>query len=244
MAEIKLPDDMPRNIFYGLPRDDVGRPVPFFVEYIDGKPDFRIMNSRNMRRAIVENLCWVCGRRLTRGTGTFVAGPMCVINRTSAEPPSHYDCARWSARACPFLTKPAKERRETNMPADMAEPPGVMIARNPGCTALIVSTKWSHFRPPIGQGLLWRFNIERVEWMAEGRGAALDEVWTSVETGISALVDMADKQDAEEGGRAARYALAQQVNDSLIEWFPDQPTNEGMRAYPNIIRALTPQFAD
>jgi hypothetical protein len=35
---------------------------------------------------------------------SFVVGPMCGINRNSAEPPSHKECAQWSARNCPFLS--------------------------------------------------------------------------------------------------------------------------------------------
>lgn len=213
---IPLPPNMPSSMRSNLRRDDVGRPVPFFVEWVDGKPDFRIMNHANLHRAINERLCWVCGRKLTRGVGTFVAGPMCVVNHTSAEPPSHAGCAEWSAKACPFLTTPKKVRRESNLPEEVENPAGIMIARNPGVAALIESDRWHVWRPPSG-GLLWDFRIMKVRWFAEGREATNDEVLTSVETGIGALLELAN---LEEGGRTA---LARQIGNSL-RWLPLLPS--------------------
>lgn len=230
--QIALPPNMPSSMRSNLRRDDAGRPVPFFVEWIDGKPDFRVMNHENMGRAITEKLCWVCGRRLTRGVGTFVAGPMCVINHVSAEPPSHAACAEWSARACPFLNNPNKERRERNLPAEAGNPAGIMIARNPGVSALIESNDWNIWRPSgvMGQpGLLWDFKIVGVRWMAYGREATGDEVLHSVETGIATLKEMAD---LEETGRAA---LAKAVSKAL-RWLPLLPAT----GIPQIEAALHP----
>ena len=73
--------------------DERGFPIPWFVAYKDGKPEFRAMDGEKFVRALRGKLCWVCGQKLGV-TMAFVAGPMCGINRTSAEPPSHRDCAR------------------------------------------------------------------------------------------------------------------------------------------------------
>jgi hypothetical protein len=220
----------------GLPRDSVGRPVPFFVEWIDGKPDFRVMNPKNMIRAIQDELCWVCGTKLLRRHGSispigyFVAGPMCLVNRVSAEPPNHEDCAAWSARACPFLNNPDKLRRDGNFPSGKAEPPGVMITRNPGVTAIIESTVYTIFRPPIGGGVLWRMNrVTNVEWMAEGRAATGPEVLWSMETGMGALLEMADRD-----GSDALQELAVMTRDAM-KWVD---TTGGLSEYPTIQRAL------
>src|SRR5439155_15335159 len=94
-----------------LPVDERGYPIPWFVDYVNGKPEFRAMDQHKWVRALKEKLCWVCGQPLGRMM-TFVAGCMCGINRTSAEPPSHYDCALWSAKNCPFLNNPDMVRRE------------------------------------------------------------------------------------------------------------------------------------
>src|SRR5215467_3774641 len=87
-----------------LPIDGRGYPVPWFVAWIRGEPDFRVIKPGGAEIAYHRNLCWLCGQRL--GTyKTFVIGPMCTLNRVSAEPPSHRDCAEFAAKACPFLTQ-------------------------------------------------------------------------------------------------------------------------------------------
>jgi len=205
MPTVTLPPDMPARM-KSLPRDSVGRPIPFFAAVVNGEHDFRFMDSKRLVEAIRDQLCWVCGSRLNRQRGSdaprgvFVAGPMCLVNRTSAEPPSHTDCATWSAKACPFLTKPAKERRETNMPDNISEAAGLMIARNPGVTALISSLRWKVWNPKRetgigGDGLLFEFSrIENVLWMTEGRQAFSHEVLASIETGLPDLIRVAQSE--------------------------------------------------
>jgi len=41
--------------------------------------------------------CWLCGQPLGKFM-CFVVGPMCAINKTSAEPPSHRDCALYAVQ--------------------------------------------------------------------------------------------------------------------------------------------------
>jgi len=86
-----------------LKLDHRGYPVPWFVAWIDGKPDFRVMDGKKMNQAVRFKKCWVCGSPLGRRF-TFCIGPMCAINRTIGEPPSHHECVDFSARACPFLS--------------------------------------------------------------------------------------------------------------------------------------------
>src|SRR5262249_28082369 len=142
-----LPERMKR-----LPVDARGFVVPWFVEWFhaDGKPlesvstpiragdypDFRVVDSRKMGLAYRNRLCWVCGGVLGRHLA-FTVGPMCIVNRTSGEPPAHRECAIFSAIACPFLSKPAVERRENNlpMPEEIRVHPA-MLQRNPGVAAV------------------------------------------------------------------------------------------------------------
>ena len=200
MMLVQLPPDLPSRM-RRLPRDSVGRPVPWFVPWVDGAPDFRLMEPQRVVDAIQGQLCFVCGERLLRNRtggprGTFVAGPMCLVNRTSAEPPCHADCAAWCARACPFLTKPAKERRTGNMPEEAGEAAGIAITRNPGVTALIDCIRWTFWRPPIGgDGLLFTMQqVEDVQWVCEGRRANTVEVLESIESGLPTLVEMAESE--------------------------------------------------
>lgn len=233
---ITLPPDMPSRMRQ-LPRDSVGRPVPWFVPKVKGKYDFRFTDSAKIVKAIKGELCFVCGERLHRirgahaPRGTFVAGPMCLINRTSAEPPNHHDCAVWSSRACPFLTKPLRIRRLSDMPEDVSVA-GVMIDRNPGASALIDSDRWQFFTVPDGQGgkgVL--FNMDRitsVRWMAEGGAATADQVMASIESGIPSLIGLAEKQDG------AMRALAIKTRAAL-RWLPGEVD---MAEYPTVAGVL------
>lgn len=221
MPTVTLPPDMPPTM-RRLPRDEVGRPIPFFAAIVDGKHDFRFMDGKKLVEAVVKQLCWVCGQRLHRRNrmedvprGTFVAGPMCLINRTSAEPPSHAACAEWSAKACPFLTKPLKNRRSTDMPEDVTSPAGISIERNPGVTALIDSEVWQFYRVGANQagandGVLCSFSrVTSVRWMSGGKNATNSEVLESIETGIGQLIEMAAM---EAGGTRA---LAHKTRDAM-----------------------------
>ena len=240
MPTITLPPDMPSTMRQ-LPRDEVGRPVPFFVAKVNGVYDFRIMDPAHMLECITDQLCWTCGHRLNRvrggnaPRGTFVAGPMCLINRTSAEPPSHTACAEWAAKACPFLAKPAKVRREGGLPdAALDEAPGLMLTRNPGVTALIDSERWRYYQvdgdPEIGSkgGILCQFaRVVNVQWMREGRQAREPEVLDSLDSGLPTLMEISHKDP---GGPRA---LAAKTRDAL-RWIGGfDPT-----AYPNIAATL------
>jgi hypothetical protein len=221
-----------------LPQDSAGRPVPYFVAWVEGKPDFRVMDSRKRVQAHVDNLCFTCGQPLTRNRsgqpqGTFVVGPMCVVNLVSAEPPSHVECAEWSAMACPFLTNADKERRKAHLPDGVENPGGVMIERNPGVTALVASFRW-FVQPEDNGSILFRFRPHAVTWMAEGKRATTGQVLGAIETGINALTDMAAAEDAE-----ALDVLAVQMARGL-SYVPLKPgtTALDLDPYPNIRRAL------
>lgn len=183
-----LPTPIPEGIAR-LPLDDRGYPVPWFVAWIDGKPDFRVADQKKQHLCIVKKLCWVCGDPL-KESAAFVIGPMCVINRVSAEPPSHIECAHWSARACPFLTLPSAKRREVNLPDIVVNPAGTMIRRNPGCCVVWQSGDYSRKR--ANGGYLWDVGTPRVlTWYAEGQLATRGQVLESIESGLPILREMA-----------------------------------------------------
>jgi hypothetical protein len=209
MPTIQLPPGMPREMIR-LPLDDVGRPVPFFVEWIDGKPDFRVMNLDSYRAAIRRRLCWVCGNRLPSSQlrlgkievlglrpHTFVAGPMCLVNKVSAEPPSHPRCAQWAARACPFLSNPEKRRREGGIDqSQVGTIGGTAIMRNPGVTGLFHVKRWWVERVPNGQVI--RFDsVVHADWLCEGREATPGEVRASIDSGLPAVREVAESEGPE-----------------------------------------------
>lgn len=177
-----------------LPLDDRGYPVPWFV-YIDpeGKADFRIIGPSKIVSAIRHNLCWVCGKQLGR-VKAFVVGPMCAVNRTSAEPPSHLECAVWSACACPFLTRPRMRRNPKGLPENAKDfVPGMMLDRNPGVTLVWGCLRYSYFAPD-DRGLLFTMGPpNRLQWFCEGRPATRAEVLYSIDTGLPFLRAEAEK---------------------------------------------------
>ena len=178
-----------------LPIDDRGYVVPWFVAWQDGKPEFRAMDGEKWIKAIRNKLCWVCGERLGRWI-TFVAGPMCGINRTSSEPPSHLECAQWSARNCPFLNNPEAIRREDAEANPLSKcVGGIGIQRNPGVAMLWTTNTYTVFDDGRGGRLLHMGEPNSVEWYANGKPATREEVLSSVDSGFPALAEMALKQE-------------------------------------------------
>lgn len=181
-----LPDRMKT-----LPIDERGYPVPWFADWIDGKPEFRAMDPNKWVRAIRMKLCWVCGEGLGRHL-VFVAGPMCGINRTSGEPPNHLECARWSVRNCPFLNNPDQVRREDEkINAGSGCIGGVAIRRNPGVSMLWTTNTYTLTR---SRRLIHMGEPSAVEWYRCGKPATREEVMESIDSGF-ALAEMALKQD-------------------------------------------------
>lgn len=169
-----------------LPRDERNYPVPWFVQWIDGKPEFRAMDARKFVRAIKEKLCWVCGERLGVNF-CFVAGPMCGINRTSSEPPCHADCARWSARNCPFLNNPKMVRREDGLSDQCKENiAGFGIMRNPGVAMLWFTRSYEVFKVDNGY-LLQMGDPQSLEWWRCGRPATRAEIDAAIDSGLPNL---------------------------------------------------------
>lgn len=199
---VTMREDLPRlpEKMRHLPIDPQRRvPVPWFVAWVDGVPEFRAADARKFQEAIRDKRCWVCGEKL----GTFLAfvlGPMCCITRTTSEPPCHYVCAEWSARVCPFLTKPRMVRREGNLPEEVVAPAGIPLDRNPGVAALWITHTFSIFTDHDGRPLLKVGDPEEVSFWSEGRIATLNEIRASVNGGLPTLCDLA-KQDGKEAMR-------------------------------------------
>jgi hypothetical protein len=214
---VDLPTPIPSNIA-GLPRDDRGFPIPWFVQWIEegraarpgiGHPDFRVMDAEKFALALRQPRCWVCGQMLGRHR-VFVIGPMCSVNRVISEPPLHRECAEWSVKACPFLARPRMRRNTKDVPEDAQGAPGFHIDRNPGVMCLWETPTYKPFRVNAGnEGVLIRLGEpERVDWYAEGRAATRTEVEAALESGLPALLDVATKNDGPEGVKALQAMRA------------------------------------
>lgn len=202
---VPLPDSMSK-----LRRDHRGYPVPEFVDWINGVPDFRVAKASHLRDCVRYGLCWICAYHVKPEDRTFAIGPMCAINRTSAEPPSHKACATYAARVCPFLVRPKMIRRENDLPGDAIAPAGDMIRRNPGVTLLWTTPTYSLFPDRRGGVLLHLGDPTEVQWWAEGRTATRAECLESIDSGMPFLTEPAEQE-----GPAAVAALRQYTADAM-----------------------------
>src|SRR6266576_2639290 len=156
----------PPRFMQKLPIDKRGYPVPWFVQWINGEPEFRAMDKMKFRKAVNDRLCWNCGNPLF-SEEVFVIGPMCAVNRISSEPPSHRECAEYAAKNCPFLSKPQMHRRKDGI--EILPSAGVMVERNPGVTLLWYTKRHAiqtiHGQPGAGDGILFQLGRPfRLDW--------------------------------------------------------------------------------
>ncbi len=187
-----------------------GYPVPWFVARTPEGYDFRFADGQKFAAAVMADLCWVCGERL--GTKLcFVVGPMCAVNRTTAEPACHYECAKWSVENCPFLNRSKMVRRENDIPETVTEPAGDMIKRNPGCSLIWVTRTYSLFDDGSGRGkmLIELGQPDRIEAFADGKPTDLATVLHSIETGEWFLRDACEMEVTPARVQAAHVALTE-----------------------------------
>ena len=224
--------------------DGRGYPIPWFVDraapLYNGNPDFRVMDGKRLKLAIRDKRCWICGEPIRTKESVFVAGPMCGINRTNAEPPNHSGCAEWAAKACPFLAVPKRIRDERELPANATQA-GVGIKRNPGVAMLWTSRAYQVWRPSTGRVL---FDMGEpvpygVKWLCEGRAATRAEVMHSVETGLPLLLAQAAKD-----GATACFQLGQMA-ERFMAYLPDETERLGANIHgigPDEPNGLNPDY--
>jgi hypothetical protein len=182
--------------FLKLPLDHRGYPVPKFVlRKPDGTYDFRVIEPGWREACIRRRLCWLCGEKMGRFM-CFVIGPMCAINRNTAEPPCHRECAEFAVQACPFMRFPNRKRDGEDLPEDSQKPGGdeAMIMRNPGVTCLWITKSYQPYRVGVNDMLIEIGDPVEVAWWAHGRQATRAETMHSIEGGLPLLWDMAEKQ--------------------------------------------------
>lgn len=194
-----------------------GYPVPYFVDWIDDQtPEFRAMDPRKWKAAVnpSDPRCWTCGGPLKSRLGFmctfgFLIGPMCAINRVSSEPPSHVECAEWSARNCPFLSRPHAKRREDdtiNIAACVGRVAGEMIPRNPGVSLVWKCGMYRIFDDGAGKALIFVGDLtQKPTWWANGRAATREEILASIESGLPLLEETLTRETDPAAARAELY---------------------------------------
>jgi hypothetical protein len=195
-----------------LPIAPNGMPVPWFVAFINGEPDFRVIDTPKLAIAVMANRCWLCGEQLGKYLA-FTIGPMCAVNRVSSEPPSHRECAEYAVRTCPFLSRPRMRRNEKGIPEELKETvPGIGFTRNPGVVLIWITKSYKPFRPHMGgKGTLFSLGAPlQTLWFSEGRAATSAEIMHAIETGLPALQKLAAAE-----GPEAEAELNKQLTEAM-----------------------------
>jgi hypothetical protein len=201
-----------------LPRDAKGRPVPFFVLWKDGVPDFRVVDPLKIQACVHRRVCWICGERLGKFMA-FVIGPLCSVSRLSAEPPGHLECAQYAALICPFLANPNLQRHASTIHTleEVDNLPGSFVAPNPGVTLVWVTTS---FRVLPDSDLLFSLGDPTTWfWYTRGRPATRSEVEASFAAGL-------DKLRNNTGTQSRRVRFEKAIAKAKELW----PPAEGMVA--------------
>lgn len=216
MAAVR-PDCLPLPAaMLGRPVEPRGYPVPWFATAVDGAWDLRVVRPERWAEAVRRQVCWVSGRPLGRYRA-FVIGPMCTVNRVSADPPVTREIALWSARVCPFLSRPLARRNERGfeeLGVRLEDQPGVMLTRNPGVVAVWV-THARGYRVLPERLFRLEENPMEVTWFTEGRHATRAEVLGALVAGFPALRELAERDGPE------AVALAERMLDAALQFLPE-----------------------
>ena len=127
-------------------------PVPFTVQWSDGKPDFRKVDPEKIARCARRRLCGVCGMAMLPGeTYAFLGGPGTASTLIYTDPWMHIECARFSAKACTHLngTRPTYRGELHNAPVELMPPTQhvfLVTTKKAGYVPLSSSTKLKVFR--------------------------------------------------------------------------------------------------
>jgi hypothetical protein len=227
IREIPMPAHMADR-----PVDRRGFPVPYFVAWLSplgarlregqGEPDHRIADPDKLARCLKFSLCWLCGVPLGKWRA-LVVGPMCLVNRTTAEPDCHPACAEYAARACPFLANQRTRRNDVRpLPSSSSSHP-MGHKRNPGVACVFVHTERWLKRIPQAAGLapLFRMPVgepRRLTFFANGERASRLEVMQSLNGGMAILQEAAAREGQDALAELACYYAA---TVALVERWTD-----------------------
>lgn len=176
--------------------DDI--PVPWFVPWIDGVPDFRVTAETTAAAAINAGVCFICGRQRGRFS-TFIVGPLAVINLSSAEPPAHRDCAQYALQVCPFMVNPAALRTsDAPLPAGVERHPEVLIAWT--------TKRWSLFATEGGL-LIGIGDPSSLDWYTGGQPAGRDVCGEALKTARDVLLKVSPEAEEDDIHHAYERAV-------------------------------------
>jgi hypothetical protein len=110
----KMGNEIPKELAH-LKIDERGYVIPFFVAFVDNKPDFRLLSTTKQDLCIDKKLCAICGKKLLDKIYFFLSGPHGLNNRISSDPAMHKVCAEYSLVACPHMYLQKAQRRDVDI---------------------------------------------------------------------------------------------------------------------------------
>jgi len=90
-------------------------PVPFVQQWIDGKPDFRVIDPNKVEECVEGKLCAICGRKLGEYCW-FIGSDECKEAHMFLDAWMHEECAEFASKTCPFVS--GKRRDYSTRPLD------------------------------------------------------------------------------------------------------------------------------
>jgi len=141
--------------------DARGYPIPFFVPYIDGKPDFRFVTAEKIHLCVEKKLCGICGKKLFEFS-YFCTGPVGLQSGSHSDPPAHKQCLEYALKTCPHLVFEKTTRNERGeLYKELREQDFVGIETKPKEFYLIKADKFKLVTLPHGQDIL---TFRKVSW--------------------------------------------------------------------------------
>jgi len=103
--------EIPKELQH-LKVDERGYPIPFFVPYHEGKPNFRFTDMAKIIECVEHNKCGVCGKKLYKDYSYIITGKVGMGNRVSSDAAMHRACAEFALISCPHMYYEKAERKE------------------------------------------------------------------------------------------------------------------------------------
>jgi hypothetical protein len=134
--------DIPKELAH-LKIDERGYPVPYFVSWVDGKPEFRFLDHSRQEMIIEKGVCHICGKKLNKDYNYVISGPIGYQNRISSDAAMHRVCAEFSLKACPHLYLQKAERRENDeLGKAVSALPSPVVKEKPSILLLVRISKY------------------------------------------------------------------------------------------------------
>lgn len=178
--------DVPTSILR-LPKDEHGRPVPWYAKWYGNKPSSLAMGEGKFNRAVAGRRCFLCGERLGVRVLCWVVTPLGVTQRQSEYPPSHPDCV-------------AHVLRGGFMGITLV---GVMASYTARTFEVVSLSEGGSPKRAINLG-----EPVNVDWWKDGRAATPEEVAAALDREHALLQSIATRSDRAEQDLADAYARA------------------------------------